>query len=253
MRIKIIRPEGQEVSEFKTTSYLIDDVLLIDAGNVASTLEVVDQTKIEGIFVTESHIDHISDIAFLADNCIGMKENAFQVFAHPIVKENILNHLLNNKVWPDFTKIPTANSPVIRLNEVTPEKEINFLGYKLFPILVCHSTGAMALIVEKDDRAVLFIQDTGPNDKVWVYAKQRTNLKAVFGEISYPAGHKQSEKCPVRHDTKSFEKELQKIPEGALVYVGGAKRPYHAEIGAELAQKSLNIHILTPNDAVVEI
>jgi len=71
MKIKILGGHGGLARGFSTTSFLIDDELLIDAGSVASTLSVEEQSKINHILISHSHLDHIKDLAFICDNCFG--------------------------------------------------------------------------------------------------------------------------------------------------------------------------------------
>ena len=66
---------------FRNTSYLIDGKLLIDAGSAASGLRIEEQVSIDNILISHSHLDHISDLAFMCDNCFGMKPGPFNVYS----------------------------------------------------------------------------------------------------------------------------------------------------------------------------
>ena len=61
MLAKVIGGHGGTAPGFRTTSYLIDGVLLLDAGSVASGIPIEEQVKIENILISHSHLDHISD------------------------------------------------------------------------------------------------------------------------------------------------------------------------------------------------
>src|SRR5690349_712014 len=103
MKIQVLGGHGGLAKGFETTSFLIDDILLVDAGAVASTLSIGQQTKIENILISHCHLDHIKDLAFICDNCFGLKGKPFLVHTHATVKKIIKDHLLNDIVWPDFT------------------------------------------------------------------------------------------------------------------------------------------------------
>ena len=62
MLVRIIGGHGGVSPGFKNTSYLIDGKLLIDAGSVASGLQIDQQVLIDNILISHSHLDHISDL-----------------------------------------------------------------------------------------------------------------------------------------------------------------------------------------------
>ena len=116
MIVKIVGGHGGVSPGYRATSYLIDGKLLIDAGSVASGIPIAEQAQIDNILISHSHLDHISDLAFLADNCFGMKGKPFEIWTNNEVKTNVMTHLLNDAIWPDFTKLPTASEPTLRFN-----------------------------------------------------------------------------------------------------------------------------------------
>ena len=73
MLVRVIGGHGGVAPGYKATSYLIDGKLLIDAGSVASGLIIEEQVQIDNILISHAHLDHITDLAFLSDNCFGLK------------------------------------------------------------------------------------------------------------------------------------------------------------------------------------
>ena len=159
MLVRIIGGHGGVAPGFRNTSYLIDGKLLIDAGSVASGLHIPEQAQIDHILISHPHLDHISDLAFLCDNCFGMKGKPFEVFTNELVKNAIKGHLMNDIIWPDFSKLPSSKNPTIRFNVIKPEVEFQVGEYKVMPISVNHPGDGMGFIVEKNKTAVLFTQD----------------------------------------------------------------------------------------------
>ena len=94
MRIQVLGGHGGLARGFSTTSFLINDELLIDAGAVASTLSVTEQSRIDHILISHSHLDHIKDLAFICDNCFGLRKTPFQVYTHATVKKILKEHLI---------------------------------------------------------------------------------------------------------------------------------------------------------------
>ena len=111
---------------------------MIDAGSVASGILIDEQLQIDNILISHAHLDHISDIAFLSDNCFGLKKNPFAIYSSKETYQAIKDHLLNDVIWPDFTKLPTKKNPTIVFNELKPE---NIKWSNANADYVCQSTG----------------------------------------------------------------------------------------------------------------
>jgi cAMP phosphodiesterase len=186
MKVKILGGHGGVTIGSQATSYLIDDHLLIDAGSVASTLSIEKQSKIDNILISHTHLDHIKDLAFLCDNCFGMRSSPFQVWSHKTVKDIIKTHLFNETIWPDFSQLPTKEKPTISFNELQPEEVREIGGYKVMGVPVKHPNDAMGFIIEKAGKALLFTLDTAATERIWQKAHQFPGLKAIFTEVSFP-------------------------------------------------------------------
>lgn len=243
MLVRIIGGHGGVSPGFRATSYLIDGKLLIDAGSVASGIQIVDQALIDHILISHSHLDHISDLAFLADNCFGMKGKPFEIFCNRPVHESIMTHLLNDIIWPDFTKLPNKNQPTLHFNDLNPGVETVIGNYTVIPIPVNHQGGAMGFIIERKNCAIVFTQDTGPTDEIWKIAKKIKNLKAIFTEVSFPNKLEKVATDSQHHTPKSLQEEIKKMPSDVPIFLGHLKPGYQAELYKEI--EDLNNERLT--------
>ncbi len=235
MKIKILGGHGGQAKGYFTTSFLIDDKLLIDAGAVAGALTVEQQAKIENILISHCHLDHTKDLAFLCDNCFGLRPKPFQVYTHETVKRMIKTHLLNDIIWPDFTVLPSPERPTIFLNAITDEVSFDLGGYRVTPVKVRHPFDAMGFIIEHQGSAVVFTLDTGPTDRIWEVAKSVPNLKAIFTEVSFPNSLASVANVSDHHTPDSISRELAKMPEKIPVILTHLKPNYRNEILRELA------------------
>lgn len=234
MKIQVLGGHGGQAKGFGTTSYLIDDKLLVDAGAVASALEVSEQARIDHILISHSHLDHIKDLAFLCDNCFGMRATPFTVHTHETVKQNILKHLFNEVIWPDFTQLPTKEKPTMQIVSREPEKTFEVGGYQVTPVPVNHPHDTMGFIIEKDQCAVLFTLDTGPTERIWELGAKFKNLKAIFTEVSFPNALHQVAEISQHHTPQTMADELKKMPEGVTVILTHFKPNFRAQIITEL-------------------
>jgi len=236
MKIQILGGHGGLSKGHSTTSFLIDDKLLIDAGAVASTLSVEEQSKIDHILISHCHLDHIKDLAFLCDNCFGMRKKPFEAFTHETVKKIIKAHLFNNIIWPDFSELPSVESPTINFNSIREEVKLRIGEFDITPIKVKHAHDAMGFIIEKDQVAILFTLDTGPTDRIWEIAHKIKNLKAIFTEVSFPNSLEKVAEVSDHHTAHSLKIEMSKMPELIPVILTHLKPSYRDIILKEIQE-----------------
>ena len=185
MRLKVLGSSGAEFPGHYPPAFLIDGKLLLDGGTIGARLSEAEQFAIGNVLLTHSHLDHIRAIPFLADNIVMKnKRHSFTLFGMQetltVLKENVLN----DKLWPDFTRISAAREPVVKLRRVVPGKSFRIGGYTVKASLVNHTVPAVGYTVR--DRAggvLLYSGDTGPTDAIWSAAKK---VDAVIVEVSFP-------------------------------------------------------------------
>ncbi|MGB0454658.1 MAG: MBL fold metallo-hydrolase [Bacteriovoracaceae bacterium] len=234
MLVRIIGGHGGVSPGFRNTSYLIDGKLLIDAGSCASGIHIDEQVLIDNILISHSHLDHISDLAFLADNCFGLKDKPFEIHTNRPVKEAIMTHLLNDVIWPDFSALPNKENPTLRFNDIESEKTIELGGYEITPVRVNHPGEALGFIIQKKDVAIVFTQDTGPTDRIWQIAKGFKNLKAIFTEVSFPNKLEKVAVDSQHHTPNSMKEEILKMPEDVPIFLGHLKPNYQTLLYQEI-------------------
>lgn len=244
MRIQVLGGHGGLARGFSTTSFLINGELLIDAGAVASTLSVEEQSKIDHILISHSHLDHIKDLAFICDNCFGMRKVPFQVFTHQTVKRILKEHLFNETIWPDFTILPNEKNPTMQIHAIDPEVPFKIKDYTITPVKVQHPNDAMGYIVEQGNSAVLFTVDTAATDRIWQIGREMKNLKAIFTEVSFPNALKGVAVASDHHTAASLKTELNKMPPHIPIVLTHLKPNFRDVIAkevAELGEKRLRI------------
>ncbi|MBT3981874.1 MAG: 3',5'-cyclic-nucleotide phosphodiesterase [Bacteriovoracaceae bacterium] len=249
MLVRIIGGSGGVCPGHFATSYLIDGTLLIDAGSCANGIQIDEQAKIDNILISHPHLDHIKDLAFICDNCFGMKGKPFEVHTNKTISDSISKYLLNDVIWPDFTKLPTQQNPTIRFNEIEVEKKIKLGDYTITAIPVNHPCDAIGFIIERGNSAIVFTQDTAPTEKIWKFAKQTENVKAIFTEVSFPNSLKQVAVDSQHHTPDSMKEEILKMPPSVPIFLGHLKPNFHSKLYEEIALiGSDRVTILGTND-----
>ena len=102
MKLRILGCSGGIGGDLRTTSMLLDDDVLIDAGTGVGDLSIGALAAIDHIFLTHSHMDHVACVPFVADTVGWLREKPITVHATRATLDILKEHLFNWKLWPDF-------------------------------------------------------------------------------------------------------------------------------------------------------
>jgi ribonuclease BN (tRNA processing enzyme) len=185
MLLKVLGSAGAEFPGHYPTAFLIDGKLLLDGGTIGARLSEAEQFAIRNVLVTHSHLDHIGAIPFLADNIvIGNKRHSIALFGIRETLTALRKYVLNDELWPDFTRISAAREPVVKMRNVLPGRSFRIGGYTIRAFRVNHTVPAVGYIIrDRRGKVLLYTGDTGPTDAVWGAAKK---VDAVIAEVSFP-------------------------------------------------------------------
>ena len=114
MKITVLGCSGGIGSGRHTTCLLVDDDVLIDAGTGITTLTLEQLARIDHIFITHSHLDHVLGLPLLLDSVGEQRKQPVIVHALPEVLAILSEHMFNWKLWPDFRVIPDESAPWLR-------------------------------------------------------------------------------------------------------------------------------------------
>jgi len=216
MKIRILGCYGGQLLGFHLTSFLVNDTILLDAGSPTEALTLEEQSKIEHIFLSHTHLDHIKDIAFLADNRSlkrwhGGGGGAITIHSLQANIDTLLTHFLNNNVWPDFTAIPTKKDAILRMESFEAETSITVDALTVTPIEVNHPVPCTGFLLDQDGAQVIFTADTGHTDRIWEVANQQPNLRALIVDCSFPNSCEELADISGHLTPQGMAKELKKL------------------------------------------
>jgi ribonuclease BN (tRNA processing enzyme) len=251
MKLRVLGSAGAEFPGFRPPAFLVDDHLLLDAGTIGSVLSEEEQWGLRNILITHSHLDHIRGIPALADNII-IKNLAHTVVVHstPEVITALRDHLFNNVIWPDFTRIPSPDRPVLTFKEIAVGQEFGVAGYSVRAVRVNHTVPAVGYIIAKDGRTLAYTGDTGPTEEIWRHV---AGIDALIVEVSFPDSMEDLALL-TRHLTCSLLKvELEKIVQlPRRILITHPKPQYYDTIRSEIAGLGIGEIELLHDGAVFE-
>ncbi len=185
MKIRVLGCSGGIGGSLRTTSFLVDDDVLIDAGTGVGDLSLEQLAKIDHIFVSHSHLDHVASIPFLVDTVCWMRANPIKVYGIKETLDILRAHLFNWKIWPDFTQIPDSDNPFMVYREIKVGEPVDLDGRRFTPIPANHTVPAVGYAVEARDGALIFSGDTSSNDALWKVVNATRNLKYLIIETAF--------------------------------------------------------------------
>jgi ribonuclease BN (tRNA processing enzyme) len=195
-----------------------------------------EQLKIRNILITHSHLDHIKAIPFLGDNIIIRKKgHGVNLYGIRQTLFTLKKNLLNDKLWPDFTKISTELEPVFMIREISPGKPFTVDHYSITACRVNHTVDAVGYIVtDRKGRSLLYTGDTGPTNDIW---KVQDKVDAVIVEVSFPNNMEKLARKTGHLTARLMKKELDKIKyPPKKVFLTHPKPHYIRQIKKEMGQ-----------------
>src|SRR5437762_10916255 len=188
MRLKVLGAYGASDAEHNLTGYLLDDWFAVDAGTLTSKLSFAQQARIQAVFITHSHADHIRDLPHLIHNRFSQNSGPLTVFAARDVMDLLQKNVFNGMVWPDFSVLtsPFTNKPIVQYRPLPIGKRTNFGDIALTAVAVDHQIPAAGVILEVNGQSIVFTGDTGPTSEIWKRTNKTENVVAVITEASFP-------------------------------------------------------------------
>jgi ribonuclease BN (tRNA processing enzyme) len=186
VRLRILGCSGGELPRHKTTCFLVDGKLAIDAGALTSSLSLEELLRVDDIVLTHSHFDHVKDVPLMADLLVGRRKTPVRVHASTACARTLRRSVFNGELWPDFTRIPDARHPVLEIRPFDPARPFKVGRYTFRPAPVCHPVESVGFVLT-DGKAELAISgDTGPTVAFWKKVNAAKRLGALLVELSFP-------------------------------------------------------------------
>lgn len=237
LAIRVLGPYGGSAPGYRLTAFLVDGDTALDAGSLTDALPISAQRRIRRVVLTHAHFDHIASLPLLIENLYG-QAMPLEIVAPAPVLATIARDLLNDRVWPDFTRLPSRVKPTVRLRPIPKGGSLRAGSVVFTPFAVSHVVPTYGYIVAKRGRSVLFSGDTEPTERLWRAARRARNLKAVFLELSFSDGQRDLASAS-RHLTPALAcRELTRLPDRVPVYLYHMKPPSLARIRREVAALS---------------
>jgi ribonuclease BN (tRNA processing enzyme) len=177
MILNVLGCSGSIAAGCKTTAFLLDGDVLIDAGTGVGDVELEALACVDHILVSHSHLDHVLSIGLIADGVMRLRHalgrGAIQVHALPETIAALRTHIFNGVIWPDFTRLPSAEHPALQLVPFAVGDVLALNGKQIEVLSAAHTVPAVGFAVagQPGPDGVpgwwVYTGDTGPNPLLW--------------------------------------------------------------------------------------
>ncbi len=210
-----------------TTSLLVDDTILLDAGTGLTSLAVDELARIDHVFITHSHLDHVAGLALLVDAVQGRRATPITVHATERIVSALQRHLFNWVLWPDFAMIPDKASPSMQWSVVEHGATVTFDGCSLTSHAVNHTVGSAAYLVQNDRSGFLFTGDMASTPELWEAMRNEKRLSKIIVDCSFSDAEMELAARSMHFCPSSLIEDIHAVPDAVEFLI------YHLKPGQE--------------------
>ena len=234
MKIEVLGCSGGIGDGRHTTTFLIDDDILMDAGTGVTRLTREALARVDHVFLTHSHLDHILCLPLLLDSVAGERGHALVLHALPEVLQILKDHLFNWRIWPDFSRIPSVEAPFLRYAPLAVGEPIRLGERVITAVPANHVVPAVGYLLQGPSGGLLFSGDTGSHAALWELADETADLKHLIVECSFPDAQEEVALASKHYCPKSLAVDLSLLRPEPAVWITHLKPGGEAGIMAEL-------------------
>ena len=245
MELNVLGCSGGVGGQLRTTTLLIDDDVLIDAGTGLGDLDLNAMSSVRHIFLTHSHLDHITSIPFLVDTLFDTIKEPIIIHALAATINALKTHIFNNIIWPDFSCLPNVDAPVMKYQIMMPGEVVELNNRKIEMIEVNHIVPGVGYRVESATGSFAFSGDTTTNDTFWAALNKHNKLDLLIVESAFT--NKDINLCHLSGHlcAELLAPDLAKLKHKPDVYISHNKPGAESQIFDE-CQKAIKTHSIFP-------
>lgn len=250
--IKILGAYGTKSKGRGTSAFELNETNVIDAGNLLEPLEER-SAKIENIWLTHSHLDHISDIAYVLDNYFSLRKKTLNIIGLAETIEVVKRHFFNGVIWPDFSKIHLINSQEMALKYTVLETGVEHRigdSESIEAFETDHTVPSCGYIYKKHNSGVIITADTYSLESLIDKVDGDREIKAVVIECSFPSDLEVLARDSKHLTPKLLFNSLEKLKRDDIrLYINHIKPSYLEKIKQEINHYRGNWEPIILNDS----
>ncbi|TFY97903.1 3',5'-cyclic-nucleotide phosphodiesterase [Ramlibacter rhizophilus] len=167
MKVRVLGCSGAIARDCRTTSFLVDEDILVDAGTGVGDLSLDEMAAVTDVFLTHSHLDHVAALPLMLDAVGARRTRPVRVHALDATVAALQAHVFNDVIWPDFTRLPHPQDPFLQFHALAPGEVTEVRGRRIEALPALHSVPAVGYAVSAHAGCWVFSGDTTRNPAFW--------------------------------------------------------------------------------------
>jgi ribonuclease BN (tRNA processing enzyme) len=248
MRIRVLGCSGGIGAGSRTSALLVDNDVLIDAGTGIGDLALEDLDSIRHVFLTHAHLDHVAGLPMLVDRLFDEDfTEPLTVYAREETLRAIQDHLFNDVIWPDFSKLPSAENPMMRYRVTSPGDTVTIDDRDFYAVDVMHTVPTLGYTVQNSGGAFAISGDTKTNETLWPVLNACNDLRVLVIEVSFPDEMEELANQAGHYCPKTLTRDLERLEHAPEIWLTGMKPGEEDRILEQVvkAAPDKNIHMLS--------
>lgn len=235
MRVEVLGCSGGiGGAGFLTTSLRIDEDILIDCGTGVGSLTLQALQRVEHVFITHAHLDHVALLPMLIDTVGDLRSVPIVLYATEETLDVLRRHIFNWSVWPDFTVIPGNGNPMLKMKAIRSGEPVILGQRRITPIPALHSVPALGYAVDAGGARLAFSGDTTVSDAQISALNAIPDLRYLLIEAAFPEAHRDLAEAACHLSSSMLHQVLDRLTVTPDVFVTHLKPGYAQEIAREV-------------------
>jgi ribonuclease BN (tRNA processing enzyme) len=245
MHIRVLGCSGSVAAGCRTTAFLLDDDVLIDAGTGIGDLSLDELARIDDILLSHSHLDHVLGVPLLADSVMRRRAGLAPIRVHalPETLQALRTHVFNGQIWPDFTRLPRPEQPILDLRPLQIGQVLNFGQRQIEVLPARHTVPAVGFAVLATAGAWVFTGDTGPNPDLWQRLRG-LQVRHLVIETAFSDDEERLAQVSGHLHPRALAHELAQLAQPAQVYITHIKPGEMAAVMGEIARHAPGVEVV---------
>jgi ribonuclease BN (tRNA processing enzyme) len=218
-----------------TTSFLLDETVLIDAGSGVLRLSRAELAKIDHVFLTHSHMDHVLALPLLVDSVGEGRAMPLTVHALPEVIALLKAHMFNNAIWPDFSRIPSVDAPFMRFVAQALDETVVLGALRFTALAARHTVPAVGWQVQGAVARWLFSGDSAGHPDFWRVVAGLSAEDVVVIETSFANDQSNLAEISGHYHAAAAAADWRRAASAAHLWISHLKPGSETQILSELS------------------
>jgi ribonuclease BN (tRNA processing enzyme) len=229
MQIRVLGCSGSIAAGSRTTAFLLDHDVLIDAGTGVGELTLDELARIDHVLLSHSHLDHVLGVPLLADSVMRKRAGRPPIRVHALAETitALRAHILNGTIWPDFTRLPSADHPVLEFVPIACGDTLELAGddktRRVEVLSAEHTVPAVGFAVlsagDPARAAWVYTGDTGPNPALWQRLRALPGVDRLVIETAFSDEERQLARISRHLHPGALGAELAQLAGPTDVYI----------------------------------